>query len=97
MKDALRRSLVGFVAGALLFVGLGIYLNRQIGAGVLAHSGPVAILAVIGGTVGGLVAPLFRRRPREGAGPPRGGRPEGRRRSGGLEEDGARTRRGAAG
>lgn len=62
MTDALRRSLVGFAAGALLFVGLGVYLNARIGAGAFAHPGPVAILAVIGGTVGGLVAPLFGRR-----------------------------------
>lgn len=65
MTDALRRSLVGFAAGALLFVGLGVYLNAQIGAAPLAHPGPVAILAVIGGTVGGLVAPLFRGRSRD--------------------------------
>lgn len=61
MSGALRRSLVGCAVGALLFIGLGVYLNARIGAGALANPGPVAILAVIGGTVGGLVAPLFAR------------------------------------
>lgn len=40
---------------------MGLALNREIGQSLWSNLGPVAILAVIGGTVGGLVAPLFRR------------------------------------
>ena len=58
----LRRTLTGFVAGAFLFAGLSLYLNRAIGAPLLSHPGPVAMFALIGGTIGGLLAPLVRRR-----------------------------------
>lgn len=54
-----RKSLIGGVAGGALFALLALYLNLSIGAGVFAHPGPVAVMAVIGGTVGALVAPLF--------------------------------------
>lgn len=47
--------------GALLFALLGLYMNTAIGDPFLSNPGPVAMLAVIGGTVGGLVAPLFTR------------------------------------
>ncbi len=57
-----RITLTGFLAGATLFIGLGVYLNAEIGAPALSNFGPMAILAVIGGTIGGLLAPLFRRR-----------------------------------
>lgn len=61
-KDTARRSLIGFAIGAGVFAVMGVILNREIGQPLWANPGPVAILAVIGGTVGGLVAPLFRRR-----------------------------------
>lgn len=60
-REIVRRSAVGAALGAGLFLLLGFYLNSAIGAGWLDHPGPQAVLAVIGGTVGGLVAPLFRR------------------------------------
>lgn len=60
-REAARRSLIGFAVGASLFAVMGLALNREIGQPLWSNPGPVAILAVIGGTVGGLVAPLFRR------------------------------------
>lgn len=57
----IRRSLLGFGAGALLFGVVGLWLNVRIGAPLLSNPGPVAILAVIGGTVAGLIAPLANR------------------------------------
>lgn len=47
--------------GGVLFALLGLYMNTAIGDPLLSNPGPVAMLAVIGGTVGGLVAPLFTR------------------------------------
>jgi len=57
-----RRSLAGFAIGAGLFLCLGIYMNREIGAGWLDNPGPLAVVAIIGGTIAGLLAPLFRAR-----------------------------------
>ncbi len=48
--------------GGLLFVGLAMYMNRANGAALLDNLGPLAFTAAIGATIGGLVAPLFRRR-----------------------------------
>ena len=61
-RDVIRKSIGGFAVGAALFGAVGLWLNVRIGAPLLSNPGPVAILAVIGGTVGGLVAPLFHRR-----------------------------------
>lgn len=58
----IRKSLEGFVLGAVVFGAVGLWLNVRIGDPLFSNPGPVAILAVIGGTVAGLVAPLFRRR-----------------------------------
>lgn len=58
----IRRSLAGFAVGAAVFGGVGLWLNVRIGDPLFSNPGPVAILAVIGGTVAGLVAPMFRRR-----------------------------------
>lgn len=57
----LRRTAIGFGVGAVAFGLLGMYLNVAIGAPPLSNPGPVSILAVIGGTIGGLVAPLVHR------------------------------------
>lgn len=61
-SSRVRRSLAGAAVGALLFVLLGFYLNSAIGSGLLDHPGPRGFLALIGATIGGLVAPLLRRR-----------------------------------
>ena len=61
----LKRTAVGFAVGALAFALVGMYLNVAIGAPPLAHPGPVAMLATIGGTIAALIAPLIRRGGRE--------------------------------
>lgn len=62
MRSQLRRSAVGVVLGGIAFLGLGIYMNGVIGAPPFGHPGPLAFAAVVGATIGGLVAPLFARR-----------------------------------
>lgn len=52
------RTLTGFVAGGALFLGLGLYMNVATGFAPTDNPGPLAILALIGATVGGLVAPM---------------------------------------
>ncbi len=59
MSGKLRATLVGLAAGGLVFLGLGLYLNRVTGFGTFEHPGPVGVLALIGATVGGLVGPLL--------------------------------------
>ena len=58
MSPKIRHTLIGFSGGAVLFLGLGIYLNRAAGFSVLEHPGPLAMLVLVGATVGALVAPL---------------------------------------
>jgi hypothetical protein len=54
-------SLRGFLLGGGIFALLGIYMNWQIGDPALSNPGPTLVLAIIGGTVAGLVGPMFRR------------------------------------
>ena len=68
-RPRLGPTLVGLVLGGTLFLGLGLYLNLATGFSATDNPGPVAVLALIGATVGGLVAPLLSslvRRWREG-------------------------------
>lgn len=58
-KSPLGRTLAGFAIGGALFLALGLYLNVATGFGPADNMGPVAVLALIGATVGGLVAPMF--------------------------------------
>lgn len=57
-----RASIIGIFAGGGLFALLGVFMNWQIGDPALSNPGPTAVLAVIGGTVAGLVAPMLSRR-----------------------------------
>ena len=59
MSGKLRPTLLGLAAGGLLFLGLGLYLNRVTGFATFDHPGPVGVLTLIGATVGGLVGPLL--------------------------------------
>lgn len=52
-------TLAGLVVGGALFLGLGLYLNVVTGFAATDNPGPVAVLGLIGATVGGLVAPLL--------------------------------------
>lgn len=54
----LRRTVAGALAGWIVFVALGLYMNASIGAPLLSNRGPLLLFSVIGLTVGGLVAPL---------------------------------------
>lgn len=58
-ESPLGRTLAGFVVGGALFLALGLYLNVATGFGPTDNPGPVGVLALIGATVGGLVAPMF--------------------------------------
>jgi hypothetical protein len=60
MRPLLRSSAIGALLGGVFFLGLGMYMNRAIGAGPLEHLGPLGFTVVVGATIGGLVAPLFR-------------------------------------
>ncbi|MEE8446754.1 MAG: hypothetical protein V3S52_03785 [Gemmatimonadota bacterium] len=62
MNRLLRRSALGAMLGGLLFAGLAAYMNRATGTAPLDDLGPLAFTAALGATIGGLVAPLFRRR-----------------------------------
>lgn len=42
-------------------MAMGLYLNAATDSHPLSNLGPIAVFAVIGATVGGLVAPLFRK------------------------------------
>lgn len=61
MSDLRRVTLLGAALGGGAFVAMGLYMNVATGAPPLSNLGPMAVFAVIGATVGGLVAPLFRR------------------------------------
>lgn len=63
-RAMVRRTIIGFVFGAIVFGTLGMWMNTQIGASWFSNPGPVGILALIGGTTSGLVSPMFRRRRR---------------------------------
>lgn len=54
----MRRTLAGFVGGGGLFLVLGLYLNVATGFGPTDNLGPLLVLALIGATVGGLIAPM---------------------------------------
>lgn len=58
-RARVRHTLVGLSTGGGLFLLLGVYLNHVTGFAPLDHPGPLAMLALIGATVGGLVGPLL--------------------------------------
>lgn len=57
-KAPVARTVAGFLAGGVLFLGLGLYMNVATGFAPTDNLGPLAVLALIGATVGGLVAPM---------------------------------------
>ncbi len=75
VNDAtLRRTLAGAAVGGSLFGVMAVYRSLMAGGPLLEYAGPVAFMAVLGGTVGGLAGPLVGeawtrwRRDREGGG-----------------------------
>lgn len=61
MSGLRRLTLLGAALGGGAFMAMGLYMNVATGAPLLSNLGPMAVFAVIGATVGGLVGPLFRR------------------------------------
>lgn len=57
--ETVRHTLVGLAVGGVVFLGLGLYLNLTTGFAPVDHAGPLALLALVGATVGGLVGPLL--------------------------------------
>lgn len=64
-EKILGKTLLGAAVGAVGSAGMGIYLNVAFGVGAFENWGVLIMLAVVGGTTGGLVGPLlFGRRKR---------------------------------
>lgn len=61
-----RTSLIGFLTGGAVFGALAVFMNLKIGVSALDNPGPTLVLVLIGGTVAGLVAPMFARARRRG-------------------------------
>ena len=57
-RRTLRRTAAGFAAGAGLFVLASLYQNAAVAGGPFSRLDPVLTMGLIGGTVGGLAAPL---------------------------------------
>ena len=55
----LRWTLIGAALGAGLFGALSIYRSLASGGPAVQHLNPIAVMTVIGGTVGGLVGPML--------------------------------------
>lgn len=54
-----RRTAMGFGIGAALFVLAALYQNSVVAGGPFSRLDPVLTMGIIGGTVGGLTAPLI--------------------------------------
>ena len=58
-RDLIRWTLRGASVGAVLFIGVSASRAIAAGASPFDHLGPVAVMGVIGFTVGALVGPLL--------------------------------------
>ncbi len=58
MNPIVRRTLIGFVAGALAFGLASVYQAIGSGVGLVRTLGPLGFMMVLGGTIGGLAGPL---------------------------------------
>ena len=58
MNRIVRRTLIGFVAGALAFGLASAYQAISSGVGLVPTLGPLGFMMVLGGTIGGLAGPL---------------------------------------
>ena len=58
MNRIMRRTLIGFVAGALAFGVASAYQAVNSGVGLVPTLGPLGFMMVLGGTIGGLAGPL---------------------------------------
>ncbi len=57
--STLRWTLIGAALGGGLFGALSVYRSVASGGPVLEHLNPIAVLTVIGLTVGGLIGPMM--------------------------------------
>ena len=58
-KSTLRWTIVGVAWGGGLFAALSIYRSLASGGPFLQHLNPIAVMTVIGATVGGLIGPMI--------------------------------------
>jgi hypothetical protein len=58
MNRTVRRTLTGFVVGALAFGLASVYQAISSGVGLVPTLGPVGFMMILGGTIGGLAGPL---------------------------------------
>ena len=58
MSPIVRRTLIGFVVGALAFGVASVYQAISSGVGLVPTLGPLGFMMVLGGTIGGLAGPL---------------------------------------
>ncbi len=58
MNRIVRRTLTGFVVGALAFGVASAYQAISSGVGLVPTLGPLGFMMILGGTIGGLAGPL---------------------------------------
>jgi hypothetical protein len=58
MNPIVRRTLIGFVSGAVAFGAASIYQAVSSGVGLGQTLGPLGFMMLLGGTIGGLAGPL---------------------------------------
>ena len=59
MKPIVRWTAIGAAVGGGLFLALGMYRSIASGGPSMSHLNPIAVMTVIGLTVGALVGPLI--------------------------------------
>ena len=58
-KSTLRWTIIGALWGGGVFAALSIYRSVASGGPVVQHLNPIAVLTVVGATVGGLIGPMI--------------------------------------
>ena len=58
MNRIVRRTLIGFLTGALAFGVASVYQAISSGVGLVPTLGPLGFMMVLGSTIGGLAGPL---------------------------------------
>ena len=58
MNPTVRRTLIGFLSGAVAFGAASVYQAVSSGVGLGRTLGPLGFMMILGGTIGGLAGPL---------------------------------------
>ena len=58
-RSTLYSTIIGMAWGGGLFAALSIYRSLASGGSVVQHLNPIAVMTVIGATVGGLIGPMI--------------------------------------